>query len=192
MQSPPAQPYKFGHLDSSGNETSFEYPDCWAVEKTTGPDRLVIAPASRQVELMLRLTTVMREPFGLLYVLLIPRAGGNAGRYQSPSPVSSAKLAEFIWEFQELFEKDARQHLWISSADNSSLLVYDNHNVIYAYGPLGDFEGILSSVGLSKCTEIRFPSPHTHRYNFKFDDQERFILKYWEWIYSPLQESDDL
>ena len=183
--------YKFGHLNASGIEAPFQYGNCWAVEKTTGPSRLVIAPADRYIELITRLTAVMREPFGILYVLLVPRAGGESGRYQSPAPVSRAELEEFLWQYQDLIEKDARQHLWVSSVDGSSLLVYDNHNVIYAYGPLADFENVLRSNGLTLCEAVSFPVPHMHRYNVEFDQQAREIMKHWSWIRFPLQESDD-
>jgi len=75
--------------------------------------------------------------------------------------------------------------------DNSCLLVYDNHDVIYAYGPLAEFEDILRSNGLTQCEAVSFPAPHTHRYNVEFDQQARDIMKHWEWIRFPLQESDD-
>lgn len=184
--------YKFGHLNASGDEAPFRYSNCWAVEKTTGPSRLVIAPAARYVELMIRLTAAMKGPFGLLYVLLVPRAGGESGRYQSPAPVSSAELETFLWQFQDLFERDARHHLWIGSSDNSSLLVYDNHDVIYAYGPLAEFESILRSNGLTQCETVSFPVPHMHKYNEELDQQAKELMKHWEWIRFPLQESDDL
>lgn len=184
--------YKFGSLSASGDEAPFQYANCWAVENTTGPSRLVIAPAGRYIELITRLLAVMREPFGVLYVLLVPRAGGENGRYQSPAPINFSELEMFLWQYQELFEKDARQHLWIGSADNSSLLVYDNHDVIYAYGPLADFESILRANGLTQCESVAFPVPHAHKYNVEFDEQARDIMKHWEWIRFPLQESDDL
>lgn len=184
-------PYKFGHLDASGNEAPYHYNNCWAIEKTTGPSRLVIGPTSGQVGLITKLARAMPEPFGILYVLLVPRGEGESGRYQSPAPVSFADMERFLWQFQDLVEKDARQHVWIASTDNSAL-VYDNHNVIYAYGPLEKFEGILASSGLTRCDDIKFPVPHMHKYNFEFDEQAESVLKYWKWLHFPLQESDDL
>lgn len=101
-------------------------------------------------------------------------------------------MEEFLWKFQELFEKDARQHIWVGSTDNSSLLVYDNHNVIYAYGPLEEFKEILNSCGLKKSDDVCFPKPHIHKYNVEFDEQAQQLLNHWEWVRFPLQESDDL
>jgi hypothetical protein len=183
-------PYKFGHLDASGNKVPYLYQNCWAVEQTTGPARLVIAPTSGYIALITRLASAMQGPFGLLYVLLIPRQGGEEGRYQSPSPLDFPKVETFLWQFQELFEKDSRQDIWVGSIDKSSLLVYDRHNVIYAYGPLEEFEKILTSAGLTKCDAVRFPAPHVHNYNVELDDQARELLSYCQWIRYPLQEMD--
>jgi len=38
--------YKFGHLDAAKQDIEFQYSNCWALEKTSGPDRMVIAPRS--------------------------------------------------------------------------------------------------------------------------------------------------
>jgi len=168
-----------------------QYPNCWAIEKTTGSSRLVIAPAARYIELIIRLTAAIHGPFGLLCVLLVPREGGESGRYQNPAPINSNELEIFLLEYQDLFERDARQHVWIGSADNSSLLVYDNHNVIYAYGPLTEFEKTLRSNGLEQCESVSFPMPHMHRYNAEFDQQASDILKHWEWKRFPVQQSDE-
>lgn len=77
------------------------------------------------------------------------------------------------------------------STDSSSILVYDNHNVIYAYGPLDAFERILLAQGLARAENVAFPVPHMHRYNVEFDEQAKSLLSYWNWIHFPLQESDD-
>ena len=186
-------PYKFGYFDASGNEAPYSYGNCWAVEKTKGPSRLVIGPASGHIALITQLAKAMREPLGLLYVLLVPRGGeSESGRYQSPGPLSFAETEDFLRQFQELLERDGRQHVWVGATDNSSLLVYDNHNVIYAYGPLEEFERILSSSGFTKSGQVRFPKPHSHKYNPEFDELARQLMDHWKWNRFPLQESDDL
>jgi hypothetical protein len=42
-------PFKFGYLDQSKKILPFDYDDTWAVEKTSGPERLVIAPRRGQI-----------------------------------------------------------------------------------------------------------------------------------------------
>src|SRR5688572_8250442 len=79
--------FKFGHLAPNGADSVYHYPDVYDWERTTGPSRLVIAPSVRHVDLLIALTTCWRGPFGLLYVLNVPRGDASAGRYQSPAPL---------------------------------------------------------------------------------------------------------
>ena len=168
----------------------YRYSNVWAMEKTTGPDRLVIAPASEQVEIMVELGKGVPEPFGILYVLVISRLDNELGRYQNPYPSGRGEMEAFLRRFKEYFENDGRHHIWITSVPASSTFVYDRHNVIYAYGPLEQSKKILVDRGLKEGV-VRFPSPHSHNYNSQFDDQEREVLQYWEWRRTPLEDSDD-
>jgi len=141
---------------------------------------------------MEQLATVMNEPFFVLYVLVIPRNGAaERGRYQGPIPISLEELRAFLREFRKFFENDGRHHLWVGSADKSSLLVYDRHNVVYAYGPVGQFKKVIESSGLCESEVIRFPVPHTHHYNAEFDEEERRLLACWPWKVFPLQGTDE-
>jgi hypothetical protein len=169
----------------------YEYLNVWAREKTTGPERLVIAPSSNHVSLMIELSSVMAEPFGFLYVLTVPRGKGVAARYQSAEPVTRQDAIEFLSRFKQFFEGDGRHHLWLASLSNSDLLVYNKHNVIYAYGQLPAFEEVLIRREMEKVDDLRFPSPHIHNYNSEFDEDERDLLRYWKWKQFPLQDSDD-
>ncbi len=181
--------YKLGSL--VGTEfLPYRYSNMWSMEKTTGPDRLVIAPASEQIEMIVELAKGVPEPFGILYVLLISRLDNGLGRYQNPNPSSRREMEAFLRKFKEYFENDGRHHVWITSLQVSATFVYDRHNVIYAYGPLEQFKKILVDRGL-KEGPVRFPGPHSHNYNSQFDDQEREVLQYWEWRRTPLTDSDD-
>lgn len=182
-------PYKFGWLPNGSDELPYEYPNIWARETTTGPDRLVIAPRSQYIRLLLELTKCLQEPLYLLYVLIVPRGGGQAGRYESKNSFTCDQIEYFLYDYQELLEKDSRNSIWIQS--QSGLLVYDRHNVIYAYGPLELFQEVLHKSGLNEANEVRFPSPHTHRYHFQFDDDQARILRDMEWIHSPLRPGDE-
>ena len=181
--------YKFGWIPDQ--ERKYEYPNVFAIEKTTGPERLIIAPTSQQVSLILDLLYTMTEPFCILYVLIVPRGGSQAGRYQVSQPIAKSEAEMFFLRFEEFFESDGRHHIWIGSEFTSDLLVYDNHNVIYAYGRLQEFERLLVKRGLANVDCVRFPSPHTHKYNEAFDEKEREVLRCWEWRHFPLQSSDD-
>jgi hypothetical protein len=183
--------YKFGYLDASGAESCYQYQNVWTRQKTKGTDRLVVAPSSRHVELLVQFATVMNEPCGLLYVLHTQRSGAaKAGRYQSPEPITRGHLVLFLQRFGRLLEGDGRHHFWISAVDNSSLVVYDNHNLVYAYGPLEAFEAILRQNNLQETPGVAFPEPHVHRYNAEFDGLVADLMNYWPWKRFPLQNSD--
>jgi hypothetical protein len=182
--------YKFGYVDAAGSELPYQYKNIWARENTSGPERLVIVPASGYIDLLSKLSTVMSAPYFLLYVLQVPRSEVAAGRYQNPEPISRDELISFLRQFGNLIEGDGRHHFWMGSADKSSLLVYDRHQVIYAYGQLETFEAVLDGSGLQQTTEVRFPEPHVHRYNQEFDQQAADLMDYWQWKQFPLQDSD--
>ncbi len=169
----------------------YEYPNVWSREKTTGPERLVIAPSRDHISLMIELSSVMNDPFWILYVLVVPRGNGDAARFQSTEPVNRKEAETFLFRFREFFEGDGRHHLWLASVSNSDQIVYDKHNVVYAYGNLPAFEEVLSHRGMKKVDEIRFPLPHIHNYNSEFDEEERNLLHYWEWKQYPLRDSDE-
>ena len=168
----------------------YTYLNVWAIETTTGPDRLIIAPSADHVGLMIESATVLPEPFGILYLLLVSRCDNSTGRYQAPYPCARDEMESFLQQFREYFELDGRHHIWITSLPASATLVYDNHNVIYAYGPLEEYKRILSRRGVNEGT-VRFPVPHTHNYNAEFDEQEKNVLAFWDWHRSALMEGDD-
>ena len=181
--------YKFGWIPNE--QRRYEHPNVFAVEKTSGPARLVIAPSANHVSILIELLQLIAEPIGVLYVLVVPRGGSEAGRYQSASPVSRKRAEEFLTRFREYFENDARHDIWLASTSDSNQLVYDRHNVIYAYGSLPEFENVLARRGLANAESVRFPSPHTHNYHAAFDQDEKGVLQHWDWRRSPLRESDE-
>jgi hypothetical protein len=180
--------YKFGWIPDG--ERRYEYQNVFAVEKTPKLERLVIAPSTDQVPLMVELLRVMPEPYGILYVLVVPRSEAETGRYQATDFKSRNETEGFLSKFKEFFENDGRHHIWIASPPSPDMLVYDRHNVIYAYGRLPEFERIVVNRGLSKVEEVKFPSPHTHNYNEAFDLDEDGLLRYWPWVRSPLRDND--
>jgi hypothetical protein len=183
---------KFAFIDVAGNERQYPHEDRWSTQRTTGSDRLVVAPArGHHVDTLLDLARCLREPFCILYVLVLPRTGEHAtGRYQSPFPTNRADTEAFVNRFRDYLEGDARHHLWLMSLPDSATLVYDNHDLLYAYGPLDKFRNSLAARGFREGRTV-IPFPHSHRYNDVFDDAERDVMRYWEWRRSPLQPEDE-
>ncbi len=160
--------YKFREM-LKGNFAPFSYPNIYQQERAEIVERLVMTPSSDHVDLMIALSRLMAPPFGILYVLVVPRMNGNKpGRYQNPNPASREEMEAFLNHFRLYFELDGRHHIWIASRTDSSQLIYDRHNVIYGYGPLGEFEEVLGKGGMSAGI-VRIPSPHSHNYNEEFD-----------------------
>ena len=178
----------FGHPDF---RTPVLHPNVYSVEQTTGPGRLLIGASVDHIEILLSLAETWRKNYYLLYVLLVPRLGKReAGRYQSPGPLSFDQIAKFCRHFAPFFQGDGRHHFWIGSTDNSGLLIYDQHNWIYAYGDLEAYTRVLQSRGFT-VGKIELPVPHSHGFNAEFDSAEDELAAYCNWTYFPLQPDDD-
>jgi hypothetical protein len=184
-------PIKFGVPTATDLVEAFTYPHRWTKERlSTGLDRLVVGPNGGHIDLIIALIEKMHGPFGILYVLTVPRCDHQQGRYQSESPCEKWQLLSFLEDFRDYFEKDGRHHLWIFGLGDKSQLVYDNHNVIYAYGPLESFERVLVEAGLEPG-EVPRPAPHVHVYSEAFDKDEDRILSQHHWKWFPLVEETD-
>jgi hypothetical protein len=188
----PNAPYKLG--SAQPQEEPWSFPDLWAREQTSGPERLIFAPRSGQIDALLRLVDVLPEPIHLLYVLIVPREPNHQpGRYQGLDPVTREETRTFLSEFRDFLEQDGRHTLWLRSATSSAMLVLDRHNLIYAYGPLAEFQQIAEALGLTEVplSSIALPSPHTHHYHQQFDSDEKRMMSLWPWNQTPLHGQDE-
>jgi hypothetical protein len=177
--------------DWKSTSEPYAYPNVYEVQKTTEPERVALAPASDFVGLLRELAGVLSGPFGILYVLTLSRLGeAKPGRYQSPYPMEGVVLHSFLEDYGSFFEGDARHSVWVFSLGDKSQLVYDRHNIIFAYGPLDRFVEVAEARGLRRG-EIKMPSPHTHAYNAAYDAEERCILSHWDWTWFPLMPQDE-
>jgi hypothetical protein len=185
-----ATEYKFGTPGPEDQE--WRYGNVWATEQTTGGgDRMVIAPAEDQTDTLVALLKEMTGPFWLLYVFVVPRRSADPGRYQSPHPQTEVEVGTFLREFSGFIEKDGRHNVWIASESGSEMLIYDRHNVIYAYGPLNSWRLALTANGFNEVPNVRFPSPHSHHYHQSLDLEEVRLMDYLDWHRTPLKSSDE-
>lgn len=181
----------FNDTDSEyRDEIPHRYDDIYSHEKTTGPDRLVIAPKEKHVEILLDLAEVWNSDYWLFYILLVSRWNYKPSRYQSPCSLNFEELKTFLEQYETFLSTDGRHHFWIGSTENEGMLIYDHHDVIYAYGNLDEYETRLDQRGL-KVGKVSFPAPHSHCYNQENDECEQKLMNHWEWIQSPLQDGDD-
>jgi hypothetical protein len=181
--------FKFGSL-TEGVEKRHFYGNIFAHEVFPKWSRVTIAPDDNQIRLMLEISKRWSGPYGILYVLKLPRLGHKAARYQSSAPCTWDELELFAYTFQEYFEGDGRHHLWFIDVPTNRQVIYDNHNLIYSYGDDEDVISRLRAKGFAE-KEIRIPSPHMHYYNPEYDKTEDEIMNYFEWIEFPLQDEHD-
>jgi hypothetical protein len=134
----------------------------------------------------------MPEPLWVLYVLIVPRGEGEAGRYQSAEPLTLTEARAFLNRFRNYFEADGRHNIWLKSEDGPALLVCDRHDLIYGYGPIDQWADALQKLGWTEVERkaISLPDPHSHHYHAIFDDDAQKVLSFLQWQHSPLREQD--
>jgi hypothetical protein len=179
--------YRFGNF-VDGLTEPYQYPNVFEQEQTTGPDRLKIGATDAHSSLLYQLAGILNPPFYLLFVLHVSRCDQPTGRYTSPD-LQWDHVNGFFAEHIEFLEADARYDLWIHSVPENATLVWDRHNLIFAYGPLDEFRRILLREGLEECP-VEIPVPHTHFYHPELDDFELRILNHFDWRYTPLTDAD--
>ncbi len=169
-------------------ETPMRFMDLIEWEELTGATRLRIG-ARRAVETLGRLAAMLQPPLAMIYVLVVARAGREAGRYRSPPIETHAELQRVLDGFCRFFEADARHHVWIVPTQGTSALVLDRHGILYAYGDLPGYERTLSrhNFGLGR---VHVPSNHSHCFDPAMNVLETELMELWLWQRSPLRDGD--
>ena len=181
---------KFGA--GSEQRESHHYPNVFERQRfSDGQERLRIGPSRGHMDLMLELVECIQEPLRLLYVLVVARGGRyQPGRYEAASEMSLEAAEGFLKEFGDFLESDGRHHLWVVRPGFGTV-VYDRHDLLYAYGPLDRFVDVLQANGLREGT-VEIPATHWHGYHPEFDDAQSRMLSRFRWIHSPLHKGDDV
>lgn len=166
------------------------HPATFKTETTSdGGKRLVAGVAGSDPVIFERLAESMAPPYFLLYLLHTPRGEGLAGRYQSP-PLGVKELRAFLERYSAFLAGDARFDIWLHSPGDNATVVWERHNLVYAYGPIERFASALHKLGFEPgAPTIAFP--HLHHYREEFDADAADVLKRFEWRYSPLQPEDE-
>lgn len=181
---------KFARMEG-GDPLPHDYGNVFFEQPCGNATRLVIGPTRDHVDLLAELAGELGgRPWAVLYVLLVPRQGNREpGRYQSDDFATHAELAAFLQGFKGFFESDGRHHVWVLSAANDGVLVYDHHNVIFAYGPIEAYKSTLRDRGFREQA-FWFPAPHFHVYTDEGDSEEERLMREREWQHFPLQPGD--
>ena len=180
--------YRLGGVGPNGESIKHTHPRTYRSEPTNGgTERLRIGADGLPV--VRALLTAMPEPFWILYLHLVPRTEDASGRYQSTEPWTRDALATFLDEYASLLQSDGRYDLWIKSVQGPDLLVYDRHEIVFAYGDLKRFRTILAVEGY-RVGEVTIPNPHEHPYRAQNDEAQRRLFAAHDWSYFPLEDSD--
>jgi hypothetical protein len=171
-----------------GEVEPFRHANTFAREKTTGPERLRIGPRGGHAYLVEMLAQCAEPPYKLLYVLHTTRTGATLGRYESPW-LELPELQDFFKRFGDFLAQDSRHDLWLLGAGTKGTIVWDRHDLVYAYGPLERYITLLEAGGFREGWPS-WPVPHVHHYHEEWDDAERLMLKYFEWIRTDLRRED--
>lgn len=176
---------KFSAGDFNSPEIEYDYGNVFELAGSS----LKVSASKKQVELLAELIKDLVPPFYVLYVLVVSRTGKELGRYQSPIFESETELLEFLTKFKSFFETDGRHHIWIGTVENNGLLVYDQHNVIFAYG---DNEKYIKRLIENEYAEksFSFPAPHVHSFHEENDKFEIEMFHQFDWQFFPLKEND--
>ena len=176
-------------LRELGDEVPYRHPPVWSREPTSGPERLLIGAGRAPVALLTALAEVLPQPLFVLVVLRVPRAGDEC-KLES-NALTQAEVLRFFGEFGELFEQDGRAQAWVgATARGEGLLVLDEHDLVYAYGPLDAFEAVLAGRGYEPGVP-EVPDPHEHAYLERYDSLEVNLRECWDWRrVLPLDDSD--
>lgn len=151
-------------------------------------ERLRIGPRGGQRFLFQYLAGRVGPPHKLLYVLHTSRTHALLGRYESPW-IESDDLATFLDRFGDFIAQDSRHDLWALCGAGDGTIVWDRHDLMYAYGPLDRYIMLLEDGGFREGWPS-VPAPHAHLYHPEWDDAERAVLTDYDWHRTDLREED--
>jgi hypothetical protein len=179
--------YRLGQF-VNGSWVEYSHPPVFERPAANESARLAIGVPNGDADVLRTLVGCAEPPYHILYVLVVPRGEGNPGRYQSPL-LEHQEVDAFLGRYADFFRADGRAHLWLYSPSSKATLVWDRHNILYAYGPLPCFEEKLGSLGFHPGA-LKIPAPHEHHYRKECDADGASILGRFEWRYSELRPED--
>lgn len=178
---------KFGSMHEA-----YFHGNCFKkVAVETDYPRVYFATDDGYISLIRQCLEFMPAPFHVMYVLIRNISGNeNIGRYYTETQMSRKELNSFLDQFGEFFEGDGRHNIWFISNEPKTFIVYDHHNVMFAYGEQEQFLRLLRSKNYIE-KEPDIPNPHYHAYNYDYGIDETDVLNSREWIRYDLEPDDD-
>lgn len=167
----------------------FNYGDVFRhVTYADGTKSLMIGVSRGQIAVLRDLAEVMSPPYRILYVANELSQDIEPGRYEFDGKFGRDQLGEFLAKYGVMFEEDGRHALWLTSDDGT--VVFTQHDVIYAYGPIEEYDRRLRRRDFSE-RDFSIPGPHFHFYDGNYDGLVEELLNGHAWTFSPLQDMDE-
>jgi len=178
------------HVVDSPESSPLKRARRWRRERVGNEERLLIVVDGNGIELLVELSVPLGDPLGVLYELLVPRNGEHKqGRYQSPRPLTRLEVLGLLERHADFLTGDGRHNLWIAGLDGTRQLVYDQHELLFAYGDIAAYEKILMRLGYVEG-ELELPRPHSHYYNAEYDEAESRMLEEFDWLHFPAEAEE--
>ncbi|MEQ1824047.1 MAG: hypothetical protein ABL949_16175 [Fimbriimonadaceae bacterium] len=167
------------------------YLDHFDLQEFSSFKRLIVGPSEDPIGIAIECAQLLQGPFRFSYVLAepVPIEGYSMGRFEMLATLEISDLEGVLRNNKRFFELDARHHLWIAGKDG--VIVYDQHDVLFLYGPLLEFEKVLLARGLTPGP-VEFPYPHTHYYHDEFNPNMIELLGSGDWKWQALDDHQDV
>lgn len=149
---------------------------------------ITTAPGSDPVTLE-SLASCLTPPLTLMYLLHFQTGAVPAGRYRSDGH-SGDEVRAFLKRFNGFLTGDGRHDLRVYSDEDEAMIIWDRHNLVYAYGNSRAVVTKLRGLGFEEG-EVEVPVPHLHHYYSTFDDDARAVIRRYDWSYSSLEPEDE-
>ena len=168
------------------------YEKEYAIKEKVSGRRLIVTPDKGHIKMMLDLLAGENKnhSYSIAYFLLNV-SKDVLGKYQTAKALAWEELENFCEKYSDYLETDARHNFGVRDIETKETVIYDNHNVLYVFGDLGEKIKILENNGYKRVEKIVIPKPHTHFFYNENDDNEIEFLKNNDWIFTPVRIQDD-
>lgn len=152
-------------------------------------ERTMIGASSNHLEMLLEMAAAIPSAsFSLMYVLLRP-GDPRDGRYKSPDFSSLSEVRTLFERFAGYFTGDGNHQLWLLSAVEGAFLIYDQHDVITAYGECDDYESLLTARGF-RSGKFYLPRRPIYFSPENAGAEAKRLVECFDWERSDLQKYD--
>lgn len=175
--------------DSKYIEEFLDFADrnVYVVQGSVNDGRIVVWPTSNAISVILDILKEFPAPYIIQYYLKTSKCNNKEWIYKSPE-LDYQQLSEFATKYKIFFESDGRHELCFCSKDTQGKLVYDADNLLFLYGDICFYLGILKRLGFEEYDKpIIHPDPHAHMYEDEYDDFEIKVIKHFDWINKPVR-----